>query len=1729
MTAPQIGTVLFLMSASATGATPPFALPSGIEEAGWEAEAAGVGAGWQRTRHPWASGGEYVAADSPSSMAVLEFPFRLERSTRLRVRPVWWRHGERLPAKRFPHPFKVQQAQAPVDAPMVGPEVLATCGRFVFFTAPATGRIGVLDAGTEQVVATVDIGGYPADMIADDGAGRIYVADASQDRVAVIDAHRREVVASVKTPAFPASLALHEGYLLVACMSGKSLVKIDPDEGRIVETLDLGLRPRHVEVAKGRAIVRLLPLVIDPTTFREEAPDRLFYHVQSKREAGYPDPMPVVVRGGRYFWPDKVVLSPKQHLLRVREKPWGRTLKEVDVGQVTKSAAQPGSITWPLIPNPGPDALDELAKALFFTAPSAGRVGVFDMEADALLGGIDVGGYLSDLVVHVQRKKVYVADGAGNRVVVIDAESRKIRKAIDVPRLPVALALDGDRLFVACHRGRCLAVVDTARDEVTQTVPLPARDAALGVDLVRLYPPYTCLHLYGLFYPPESEMPKKILVTLAPLSFDATTLKEVPLTRRVGNPTKRERVKVKWRLSDETGPPSTDVSDPALVASWGFWPDEAAARGCRDLSGHQRQPEEVKAVLVKTERFGQALRFNGRDTQVNVGDAQDLVPTDKLTVEAWVKWEGPGRSGENIKDDPSSCIVGCRGPSSGFMLCVASGGQAMLNINGLNQQKDRDMDIVRSAARAERGEWVHVVGVYDASGPTISAYLNGRGVHKRAKGTMQPSPKGLAIGIQCAKNPWYLFKGDIAQVRMYSRALSQSEIHERHERVATERSKAFVGTNTHTLRVDGGRHIDVSSVTDPQILPEPARLRPGDTPGTITLAIDDGPEHDWSRNIWITPTDGRYLASGSDEFWRWNAPTFTLAPGQHVLRVRAAGPHARLDALRVARSLTGKVSIDVQPEPRQTHQPAPIPHYHGVFYYDEPVRLTLTLASPDSVPQRLRVRYDVRNFVQEGVAGDEWTVNLDAGKSWQRTLEIRLKEHGIFRMQVHVKSRDGASVKDWWFLRLPKLEHPRLLVRRDEMDAVRERIKRHPRLFARYRQWLQEQCAKPDFLRESLLDRYPSKSYKDEASKWRVVACQLAAMFLGDHTADFFASKADPLIKGRYRDSGGVGQYVHNCFPSVPVCLADLAAHSSSERQAQIQREHAGSLGAMRVLAEHLLALAEPLSIKERAVLDREMMWLLNVDRYFDIHAGTRGGNWWLSERTGCCCPLHGVARAFLFHRNVFGMKRFFERPAMGGLFTHHEYVHPRFDKSGYFPHFLSRGEGRGSAVMRDIVPCLAKQPVELADRAWKGWVEQLEQPSLSQKDADQLFAAPLGDVLPWFLALGWFDPSAPQVRWDEMPPTVLFDGEDEVVMHSDMTADQTRIYFTCGVRDMIYRGQPSHFEVMKAGRILIGTGSLQSDHGQPTPSWGNVVAVGDECLDWWRSNVGHRRGMDQHLVINRHSYATETYVPRDQQLCGYQEPGRSGSGYTLGFHTHTKHPFVREGQIVAYETRPEYDYVAGDATNTWRPSDVSYAYRQLVFVPANARGRTGKPGADVIVIYDRVGVQDRNVRWLAATGSHLLVEGSTFLVENRPVALRGRVLLPSSAQLKSTPPYPGFAWRFQQRVLEVRPERTGDEVEFLIVMCIGKGGPVSLDGVTRITEDGHVGAEIPVDSRRVRVLFRRGDPVGGRLEIHGAGGAAVHQLVERVDDGYRHWRSHPHWKAWTTEPRFRFIMGKPR
>src|SRR5687768_10930591 len=107
-----------------------FSLPSSSSPAVWDAESAKAGKGWRTTRDDRAHGSAY--ADATRSEAneppVLEFSFSCEQHATFTVQPIWWLHGDRRPARRFPAPLPRS----------VGPKAIAAIGPELFFTAPAT-------------------------------------------------------------------------------------------------------------------------------------------------------------------------------------------------------------------------------------------------------------------------------------------------------------------------------------------------------------------------------------------------------------------------------------------------------------------------------------------------------------------------------------------------------------------------------------------------------------------------------------------------------------------------------------------------------------------------------------------------------------------------------------------------------------------------------------------------------------------------------------------------------------------------------------------------------------------------------------------------------------------------------------------------------------------------------------------------------------------------------------------------------------------------------------------------------------------------------------------------------------------------------------------------------------------------------------------------------------------------------------------------------------------------------------------------------------------------------------------------------------------------------------------------------------------------------------------------------------------------------------------------------
>lgn len=208
---------------------------------------------------------------------VLEFPFKVTQGVALRFYPEWWPHGEQEPARRFPHPFPRTS----------GPTALATCGNAIFFNAPATGRIGVIDSLTETLLQSIEIGGYPIDIVCDIASARAYIVDAARNRIVVVDTNELCAIKEIPVPAHPWSAALYGGRLYVACIKARCIAVIDVQRSELVTTIPTNAHPYQVTVLQAKPPtlrVRFLANIYDPITLNEEMPDRFEFYIASRRE-----------------------------------------------------------------------------------------------------------------------------------------------------------------------------------------------------------------------------------------------------------------------------------------------------------------------------------------------------------------------------------------------------------------------------------------------------------------------------------------------------------------------------------------------------------------------------------------------------------------------------------------------------------------------------------------------------------------------------------------------------------------------------------------------------------------------------------------------------------------------------------------------------------------------------------------------------------------------------------------------------------------------------------------------------------------------------------------------------------------------------------------------------------------------------------------------------------------------------------------------------------------------------------------------------------------------------------------------------------------------------------------------------------------------------------------------------------------------------------------------------
>lgn len=153
--------------------------------------------------------------------------------------------------------------------------------------------------------------------------------------------------------------------------------------------------------------------------------------------------------------------------------------------------------------------------------------------------------------------------------------------------------------------------------------------------------------------------------------------------------------------------------------------------------------------------------FDGLTSYITIEDKPALAITEAITVEAWVRPTGSGRSGVSYP------LVSKYGSTSGFELrCGAGQCSFVVATNKVPHEA--------VAFGIDAGAFVHVAGVYD--GQIVRVYVNGvLKASSSATGAITPYPDPLNIG----RNSYWpnrLFAGRAADVRVWNRARTQAEI-----------------------------------------------------------------------------------------------------------------------------------------------------------------------------------------------------------------------------------------------------------------------------------------------------------------------------------------------------------------------------------------------------------------------------------------------------------------------------------------------------------------------------------------------------------------------------------------------------------------------------------------------------------------------------------------------------------------------------------------------------------------------------------------------------------------------------------------------------------------------------------------------------------------------------------------------------------------------------------------
>src|SRR5512146_1624335 len=291
----------------------------------------------------------------------------------------------------------------------------------LFVSNEGSNTVTVVSAATLQPLATIQVGKRPRGIALSPDGQRVYVALGLEDAVAVIDVASRAVVD--KLPAGP----------------DPEQVAVSGDGGTVYVSNESAARATGIRVADRQQL----------------------FSVAVGKE---PEGVGVTPDGRRVF-----ITGESDSSVTILDAQTGRLLGAFHV------PARPRFVTF-----------DRERNRAFVSSENGGTLSIVDMRRDTVLGVVHIADGTTKptgIALAPDGHRAYVANGAGNRVTVIDPAAARVITAIRVGTRPwgVALSSDGATLYTADGRSKQISVIDTQSGRVRATIPVGERPYSLVV------------------------------------------------------------------------------------------------------------------------------------------------------------------------------------------------------------------------------------------------------------------------------------------------------------------------------------------------------------------------------------------------------------------------------------------------------------------------------------------------------------------------------------------------------------------------------------------------------------------------------------------------------------------------------------------------------------------------------------------------------------------------------------------------------------------------------------------------------------------------------------------------------------------------------------------------------------------------------------------------------------------------------------------------------------------------------------------------------------------------------------------------------------------------------------------------------------------------------------------------------------------------------------------------